>query len=182
MKYLRLGISLILIMAVGAFLAYAEENKEGSSSQKKETKNDEIQWVRYDVGLKRAKEENKHVFIDFTAKWCGWCKKMDRETFSRPEVIEMLNTYFVPVKVDGDSPRELDIDGYKITEKSLARNEFKVRGYPSFWFLKPDGTKLAVIRGYKRADYMMEAFEYVKDYKYDSTKTKDSEKKEGSKK
>ena len=81
----------------------------------------------------------------------------------------------VPVRVDGDSPHELDVDGYKITEKSLTRSEFGVRGYPSFWFLKPDGTKLGKIDGYRTKDFMMEALTFVKDYKYDSTKTKQSD-------
>lgn len=129
-----------------------------------------IQWVSYDVGLDRAEKENKHVFIDFTAKWCGFCKKMDAETFSQPEVIEMVNTNFIPVKVDGDSQKELNIDGFKITESNLTRQEFGVRGYPTFWFLKPDGTKLGAISGYRPASQMMEAFVFVKDAQYDTTK------------
>jgi len=138
-------------------------------------KSGEITWMEYDAGLKKAKEENKHVFIDFTAKWCGWCKKMDRETFREPEVVELINGNFVPVRVDGDSPNELDIEGFKITEKSLTRSEFGVRGFPAFWFLKPDGTKLGKIDGYRDKDFMMQALTFVKDYKYDSTRTKQSD-------
>ena len=150
-------------------------NTEQPKAQTPAQKSGEIEWMAYDDGLKKAKEENKHVFIDFTAKWCGWCKKMDRETFKEPEVVNLINESFVPVRVDGDSPHELDVDGYKITEKSLTRSEFGVRGYPSFWFLKPDGTKLGKIDGYRTKDFMMEALTFVKDYKYDSTKTKPSD-------
>jgi thioredoxin-related protein len=131
----------------------------------------EIKWHDYDVGLKKAKDINRHVFIDFTAKWCGYCKKMDREVFSDPRIIDLLNNDFVSVRVDGDSRRELDIDGYKITEQNLAKSEFGVRGYPTFWFLKPDGSKLTLIGGYRPTDYMLEALTFVKDYKYDSTVT-----------
>ncbi len=167
-----------------AFVTGADETKtKGKKSLgSAQTNHEEIKWLRYDEGLKKAKKEGKHVFIDFTAAWCGWCRKMDRETFSRPEVIEMLNNHFIPVKVDGDSKRELNIDGYKITEKNLARHEFRVTGFPSFWFLKPDGTKLAVIRGYRQADFMMEAFDYVKERKYDSTATESSQQEGESKK
>ncbi len=128
-----------------------------------------IQWLSYDVGLERAQKENKHLFIDFTAKWCGFCKKMDAETFSQPEVIAMINDNFIPVKVDGDSQKELDIKGYKITESNLTKQEFGVRGYPTFWFLKADGTKLGAISGYRPANVMMEAFTYVVEEQYDST-------------
>jgi len=183
MKQTKLLKRLLLLVALLALSATAQENKktEQKQSSPKETNHKEIAWMSYDVGLKKAKTEGKHIFIDFTAKWCGWCKKMDKETFSRPEVVEMLNKNFIPVRVHGDSKRELDIDGYKVTEKNLTRYEFGVRGFPSFWFLKPDGTKLAVIRGYKKTDYMMDAFEFVKDYKYDSTRTETPDKKDKSK-
>jgi len=183
MRQVKLLTLLLLFVTLFALTAGSKENKKAEQKQspEKETNHKEIAWLAYDIGLVKAKAEEKHVFIDFTAKWCGWCKKMDRETFSKPEIIEMVNTNFIPVKVDGDSKRELDIDGYKITEKNLTRREFGVRGFPAFWFLKPDGTKLGVIRGYKKADYMMEAFEYVKDHKYDTTRTETPDKKEKSK-
>ncbi|HWR82536.1 MAG TPA: DUF255 domain-containing protein [Candidatus Deferrimicrobium sp.] len=170
----------LLPLAVSLFLAagsvYPEESKKVTPkpSDQPTAATKSIQWQAYDTGLARAKAEKKHVFIDFTAKWCGWCKKMDKETFSQPAVVDMLNANFVPVRVDGDSEHELNVDGYKITEKDLARSEFAVTGYPSFWFLKPDGTKLAVIRGYRQTDYMMEALVYVKDAKYDTTDSKSS--------
>jgi thioredoxin-related protein len=151
-----------------------EAKSEQPKAQAPAEKSGEITWMEYDAGLKKAREENKHVFIDFTAKWCGWCKKMDRETFKEPDVVKLINESFVPVRVDGDSPNELDVDGYKITEKSLTRNEFGVRGYPSFWFLKPDGTKLGKIDGYHNKDYMLEALTFVRDYKYDTTRASQS--------
>lgn len=171
-------VSLLIGLLVLTLGAATEKKADPKQPPQKGTDNQEINWVRYDVGLGKAKAEDKHVFIDFTAKWCGWCKKMDRETFTRPEVIEMINENFIPIKVDGDSKRELDLDGYKITEKNLTRHEFSVRGYPAFWFLKSDGTKLAVIRGYRSADYIMEALEYVNDRKYDTTKTETPENEE----
>lgn len=183
MRQARLLIPLLLFVALFALTAGSKENKktEQKQSPQKEINHKEIAWLAYDIGLAKAKAEEKHVFIDFTTKWCGWCNKMDKDVFSKPEVIDMVNTNFVPVKVNGDSKRELDIDGYKITEKNLTRHEFGVRGFPSYWFLKPDGTKLGVIHGYKKAVDMMQAFEYVKDYKYDSTRTETPDKKGKSK-
>jgi len=155
-----------IIIAGIAVFALAAALVAGDDTEKAEG----IQWVSYDVGLEQAADENKHVFIDFTAKWCGYCKKMDRETFSRADVIDLINDNFVPVKVNGDSQKELDIDGYKITEAGLAKQEFGVRGYPTFWFLKSDGTKLGAVTGYKPAAQMIEFLTFVKDEKYDTTK------------
>lgn len=158
-------LAALVVLLAGATIIAQNESKTDKPSA------DEIQWVPYDVGLERAAAENKHVFINFTAAWCGFCKKMDRETFSKPEVIEMINTYFVPVEVDGDSKNELDVDGYKITESNLTKREYGVRGYPTFWFLKSDGTKLGMISGYRPAEVMIEALTFVKEEQYDTTKT-----------
>jgi len=170
----RKVLAVVLFLCISVVLVTASENattKKQKKDPSKEQKEEGINWTSYDIGLARAKKEDKHVFIDFSTKWCGWCKKMDKETFSDSEVIEMLNTYFVPVKVDGDSKKELNIDGYKITEKNLTSREFGVRGYPTFWFLKSDGSKLGAINGYKPKETMMEALKFVKEYKYDTTRT-----------
>ena len=164
-------ITLFAFLTAGFVLADGETKNDNKESPKKEkVKNNKITWISYDEGLVKAKKEDKHVFIDFTTPWCGWCKKMEKETFSRPEVIKLVNENFVSVKVDGDSKNLLDIEGFKITEKSLTKNEFGVRGYPTYWFLKSDGTKLGNISGYKDTKTMVDALTYVKDEKYDTTK------------
>ena len=149
----------------------ASETPSGNKSPEPETKNTTITWHAYGAALKKAAEEDKHIFIDFTAKWCGYCRKMDREVFTDQRVIDMLNDDFVSVKVDGDSKNELDIDGYKITERNLAVQEYGVRGYPTFWFLKSDGARLGPLGGYQPADVMLEALTWIKERKYDSTTT-----------
>lgn len=135
-----------------------------------------INWLPYDSGIARTRGSNKHMLVDITASWCGWCKKMDRETFTDPKVIELINTHFVPVKLWGDSEKELNIDGYKITEKNLAINEFKVSGFPAFWFLNAKLEKIGPLPGYQTADRMAQVLAYVAEYKYDTTKVKPSEK------
>ena len=165
--FLTIALTLVLTVAV---MAVEKGDKEKKGSDGKATTNSKIDWRDYDDGLVLAKKTDRHVFIDFTAKWCGWCKKMDKEAFADSTVIGILNNDFVPVKVDGDSEKMLDIDGFKITEKNLARGEFQIRGYPAFWFLKPDGTKLGMLPGYQTTTNLTKALEFVRDYQYDSTR------------
>ena len=51
---------------------------------------DENVWVTdYEEAFVKARNENKHVLINFTGSdWCGWCKKLEREVFSQPEFKE----------------------------------------------------------------------------------------------
>ena len=170
MKALKHIVLLLLLAALSVSTLMGSEESTSEKPEKRiEAK--KIIWHSYDDGLKLAKERDKHVFIDFTAKWCGYCRKMEKEVFTDPRIIDMLNNDFVSIKVDGDSKRQLDIDGYKITEQKLTVQEYGVRGYPTYWFLKSDGTKLGPLNGYRPTDFMLEALTYVKEARYDSTST-----------
>ena len=62
------------------------------------------QVVFEETGIKavfqKAREENKLVFIDCYTSWCGPCKKMLKEVFSRKDIGEYMNTRFVNYKQD----------------------------------------------------------------------------------
>jgi len=175
MKSLKL-FTAFSVLALLAFSALAGEEKKDTSSSVSQLQTvsatpdsaatPEIKWFSYDEGLAKAKKEGKHLFIDFTAKWCGYCKKMDKTTFIEPDVVNMLNNDFISVRVDGDSEKELDIEGYKVTEKNLSRLDYKVRGYPTFWFVDPQGTRLGAVSGYQQAPNLISTLQFVKDKKY----------------
>jgi len=171
MKLLKTLLAVAIVPLLG-FSAFAGDEKKADSTITQPTTpttpaTAEIKWLSYDEGLAKAKKEGKHLFIDFTTKWCGYCKKMDASTFISPEIVSMLNNDFVPVRIDGDSEKELDIDGYKITEKNLSRYDYKVRGYPTFWFLNSQGTKLGAVQGFQPAENLLSTLQYVKEKKYE---------------
>src|SRR5437867_228320 len=51
--------------------------------------------------LAKAKAQGKPVFVDFTTDWCGWCKKLDKDTYSQPSVAEAMKA-FVNVRIDAE--------------------------------------------------------------------------------
>lgn len=168
MKFLRNSILSVVFLLLFSLPIMAEKKKTDAKPEKETTELKEIDWMTYPEGLAKAAKGEKHVFIDFSTSWCGWCKKMDREVFSDPEVIKMLNDNFVAVKVEGDSRKKLDIDGYIISEADLTRKDYGVRGFPAFWFLKSDGTKIAPLSGYKPKDTFMRALSFVHEKKYEA--------------
>jgi thioredoxin-related protein len=130
-----------------------------------------INWLPYPDALKKSRKENKHVFVHFTATWCGWCKKMERETYTDTTVIKMLNKNFVCSKVWGDTDTMFNIDGYQITQRALAQTQFGVRSYPTLWFISPTGAKVGPVPGYQAAAKLTKVLEFVRDYQYDTTRT-----------
>ena len=163
----RLLSAILVFTLLFSLSAIAGSEKKDTGDKKSADKPKEINWMKYDVGLKAAKENGKHVLVNFTTAWCGYCKKMNATTFKEPEVIKMLDDGFISIMVDGDSKKELNIDGYKITERDLSRAEYQVRGYPAYWFLKPDGERLGVLPGYQEAGTFLDVLYFMKEALYE---------------
>jgi thioredoxin-related protein len=87
----------------------------------------------------QAKKENKLVLLDFTGSdWCGWCKKLDAETFSKSQFTSYASKNLVLVTVDfpAQKPQSAEL---KAANKAL-QEKYSVSGYPTLVVLKPDGT------------------------------------------
>lgn len=93
-----------------------------------------ILWYTWsEEAFKRAQEEDKPIVVDVGASWCHWCHVMDKLTYSDPEVAEIINRYFIPVKVDRDEMPDLD--------KRLQREVYAISGesgWPLTVFMTPD--------------------------------------------
>lgn len=106
--------------------------------------------MSYKDALAKARKENKYVFIDFYATWCGPCKRMDRTTFRDPNVIEKMRTEAVSLKIDGE-------DQVTLAEK------FDVKVYPTLLWLNGDGSIAFRSDGAMNAEEMLESFKMLKE-------------------
>lgn len=94
------------------------------------------QGIKFEHGqleeaLAKAQKENKLVFVDVYTNWCGPCKQMVKNIFPLKEVGDFYNKNFISYKLDAE---DASIKGPEYAEK------YKVRGFPTYLFLKPDGT------------------------------------------
>ena len=126
-----------------------------------------VQWLEYGVALERAKKEKKHVLIDFYTGWCGWCKKMDRDTYAHPGVAAYLNDHFVLAKVDAESAKRFKVGETTKSGVEVAR-EYSISSFPITWFLRPDGTKIDKVSGYLAPDRFQPVLEFVHERKYET--------------
>lgn len=86
--------------------------------------------------LDKASKEDKNIFIDIYATWCGPCKYLSREVFTDEELGNFMNENYINIKLDGELP-----DGESLMV------DFDLNSYPTMLFLSTDKTLLKKIVG-----------------------------------
>jgi YHS domain-containing protein/thiol-disulfide isomerase/thioredoxin len=95
-----------------------------------------IPWrAHFESAWTEAQARNRPLWVQFTGPWCIFCKKMDYQTFTQPDVIGLSRDDFIPVKVRSDEREDLTI-------------RFGVGGLPSTVILAPDGRVLGRREGF----------------------------------
>lgn len=127
------------------------------------TQDESIQWADIDTlnEVMNSEGNEKHLFVDVYTEWCGWCKKMDKTTFSDPEIVEIMNKYFIPVKFDAEqketilfSGREFNFvengrRGYNELAPALMKNKMS---YPTVVLLNEKVEMIQPLPGYQTAE------------------------------
>jgi protein disulfide-isomerase len=87
----------------------------------------------------QAKTDNKLVLMDFTGSdWCGWCVKLDKETFSQPDFADYAKKNLVLVQLDYPNKKPQS-DELKAANAALQK-KYNIEGFPTLIAFKPDGT------------------------------------------
>ncbi len=118
-----------------------------------------VNWMTWNEMVKAMESEPKPIFIDTYTAWCGWCKVMDRNTFSHPQIADYMNQNYYAVKMDAEMKDTITFRGHtfvnpnptgKRSPHQLASSLLENRmSYPSFIFLNTDFVRLNILPGYK---------------------------------
>ena len=95
--------------------------------------------------LKKAKQENKLVFLDCYTTWCGPCKKMSNQVFPLKAVGDFMNARFVNVKIDMETE-----EGRELGKR------YGVKSFPTMFLLNAEGEVLSQIVGAQSPDVFVE--------------------------
>ncbi|MFM7327622.1 MAG: thioredoxin family protein [Bacteroidota bacterium] len=129
-----------------------------------------VKWMSIEEAVERSKKEKRLIFIDVYTDWCGWCKVMDRNTFSVPEVAKILNEKFWPVKLDAEQRADIIFQGNTFRFKAYGNggtHEFAAAllsnklSYPTVVFLDEDFAMIQPLPGYQKAPEFHKIIQFI---------------------
>ncbi len=181
---------MIIELLVSAVISFYPAEKSVATNSIETELTDSIHWTTLDAvnktvskNIKKNKvKDEKLIMVDFYTDWCGWCKRLDKETYMDPEVIELTNKYFYAIKFDAEQMDSVEFAGKMYKMKAAGKrgtHDFAMEmgsrpggriGYPTISFIDPMGKKIAVEAGFKDAAKMKLTLIYYGEGHY---KTKD---------
>jgi uncharacterized protein len=87
----------------------------------------DIHWRTWSAAaFEEARSSGRPMLLSISAVWCHWCHVMDETTYSRPDVIDIINREYVPVRVDNDVRPDIN-------------QRYNMGGWPTTAFLTSSG-------------------------------------------
>jgi thioredoxin-related protein len=147
------------------------------------SQNKPVKWYSIQEAEKLSKESFRPIFIDTFTDWCGWCKKMDQDTFTNPVIAEILNSRFYPVKFDAEGNESITFLGQTFINDGKAGKTHQLAvallngqlSYPTVVFLTKQDDKFQVspVPGFRPPKEMEILLTYFADKAYETRKWAD---------
>jgi len=123
--------SLILLVSTSVSLA----QKATKATMKVE--NTEMAEMNFSEGkwkdiVALAQKNNKYIFVDAYATWCGPCKLLKSKTFKEKPVVDFYNKNFINVTIDMEKG-----------EGEMLAEQWQIEAYPTLLFFSPEGKLVA---------------------------------------
>ena len=141
----------------------------------------QVKWYTIQEAEKLVQKSPRPLLVDTYTDWCGWCKRLDSETFTNPVIAEMLNTEFYPVKFNAEGRDPVTFQGTTFVNdgKSGPSHQLAVamlRGqmsYPNLVFFNEKIQLITNVPGYKTPAELEVILQYMADRAYETQKFPD---------
>ncbi len=104
----------------------------------------EFVHVKWQEAMEMAKEQDKLLFVDSYAEWCGPCKRMAKNEFVKEDVGAIYNENFINLKLDMESKNGRTFD-----------SKYPVSAYPTMFFLDGEGNVVKKIKGGQKGEQLI---------------------------
>jgi thioredoxin-related protein len=134
-----------------------------------------INWMTIEEAYALSQKEPRKIFIKVYTDWCGWCKKMDKTTFTDPSIVEYINTNFYAVQLNGEDKRPITLGdktfkletGAKTHQLAQALLQGKI-SYPTTVYLDEEFNMLAPVAGYLEAPALNQLLHFYGENYYET--------------
>ncbi len=160
MKVVKYCLGLFLIISLGSWKSPEEPH---------------VEWLTFEEAMELHKENPKKLLIDLYTSWCGWCKVMDRETYSHPTLSSYINENFYPVKFNAEQKESVEFDGHTfkfvpsgrrgVHELAAALTKNKL-SYPTTVFMDEELRIIQPIAGYLKPQQMEPILAFIGENHY----------------
>lgn len=159
----KLGMKpVLMIMALaGALLGWRTGDQPVKASG--------IEWLNFENAHSKTIKEKKLMMVDVYTDWCKWCKVMDEQTFSHPDIVKFAQKNMVMAKMNAESDAKVRFRDKEYTQRQLAAG-LGVSGYPTVVFFDDKGEMITSISGFITADKFLPILEYLHGRHYEKMK------------
>ncbi|MBX0335465.1 DUF255 domain-containing protein [Pontibacter sp. HSC-14F20] len=157
---------LVLMLLLSGYTSWHRTTTAVTASQK----GAKINWISIEDAAEKIKKQPRKVVIDVYTDWCGWCKKMDKSTFTDPAVVAYINKNYYAVKLDAEGKKPITLNGHTYTYQEQYRaHELAVAllqgqmSYPTTVYLDEKFNMLTPVPGYLDATTFHQVLTYFGD-------------------
>ncbi len=119
----------------------------------------QVNWRTIEeAAVEQKKHPEKKLMVDLYTDWCGYCKAMDRKTFTQDDLAKFINDNFIPVKFNAEKQEAFiyNDESFELLKASNGKklNMFAYKalkgniGYPSYVIVDSEGKFVDAAQGY----------------------------------
>jgi thioredoxin-related protein len=137
----------------------------------------ELKWYTWEEAVELNKTTPKKIMVDVYTHWCGWCKVMDKQTFTDSTVATYMTANFYPVKLNAEQKEDIKFNSqnFKYIEgnnggKGVHALAYALLdgqlGYPTIVYLNEKYERIMISPGFKKPDAMMKELTFAAEEHY----------------